>query len=185
MALIDCPECEQQLSNSAASCPHCGYPIQQLLERQAQEKKQKKQKRRRRIFVFLIGIVAVGLVAFAAKQVHLKENQFEVTKKRETSLQELRLSDPKAYLAELKASNDPRWEREFKALDKQGYQSFVGTEITKLKEEMKLIAVTDIRRMLAVYVRLTDLDPENQEYKSKIETLTRQVGEENEKRKAR
>ena len=27
MSLIDCPECSQQVSESAVSCPHCGQPI--------------------------------------------------------------------------------------------------------------------------------------------------------------
>lgn len=27
MALIACPECKQQVSNTAVGCPHCGAPI--------------------------------------------------------------------------------------------------------------------------------------------------------------
>lgn len=27
MALIKCPECEREISDKAAACPHCGYPI--------------------------------------------------------------------------------------------------------------------------------------------------------------
>lgn len=27
MSLIACPECSQQVSNSAPVCPHCGYPL--------------------------------------------------------------------------------------------------------------------------------------------------------------
>ena len=27
MALINCPECNNQVSNTAESCPHCGAPI--------------------------------------------------------------------------------------------------------------------------------------------------------------
>jgi hypothetical protein len=27
MALIDCPECEARISDKAAACPHCGYPM--------------------------------------------------------------------------------------------------------------------------------------------------------------
>lgn len=27
MALITCPECNSQVSDKAATCPHCGYPI--------------------------------------------------------------------------------------------------------------------------------------------------------------
>ncbi|WP_366525888.1 zinc-ribbon domain-containing protein, partial [uncultured Parasutterella sp.] len=26
--LIKCPECELQVSDKAATCPHCGYPMQ-------------------------------------------------------------------------------------------------------------------------------------------------------------
>ena len=29
MALINCPECNKQISDRAESCPHCGYPLQQ------------------------------------------------------------------------------------------------------------------------------------------------------------
>lgn len=28
MALIKCPECARDVSDQAASCPHCGYPLQ-------------------------------------------------------------------------------------------------------------------------------------------------------------
>ena len=29
MALINCPECNRQISDKAEACPHCGYPLQQ------------------------------------------------------------------------------------------------------------------------------------------------------------
>jgi hypothetical protein len=28
VALMSCPECQAQVSDKAASCPHCGYPLQ-------------------------------------------------------------------------------------------------------------------------------------------------------------
>jgi ribosomal protein L37E len=28
MALIKCPECQENVSPAAQSCPHCGYPLQ-------------------------------------------------------------------------------------------------------------------------------------------------------------
>lgn len=28
MALIQCPECSQEISNQAVVCPQCGYPLQ-------------------------------------------------------------------------------------------------------------------------------------------------------------
>ena len=32
MALINCPECQKEVSTSAASCPHCGAPIANATE---------------------------------------------------------------------------------------------------------------------------------------------------------
>lgn len=31
MALIYCPECKKQISNKAATCPNCGYPLNETL----------------------------------------------------------------------------------------------------------------------------------------------------------
>lgn len=36
MALIVCPECNQQVSSAAASCPHCGFPIANHLKQKEQ-----------------------------------------------------------------------------------------------------------------------------------------------------
>ena len=27
MSIVNCPECSQQVSDKAAFCPHCGYPL--------------------------------------------------------------------------------------------------------------------------------------------------------------
>ena len=35
MALINCPECGKEISDAAASCPHCGYPIKGPLPKSA------------------------------------------------------------------------------------------------------------------------------------------------------
>ncbi|MDE6148644.1 MAG: ribosomal protein L7/L12 [Ruminococcus sp.] len=29
MSLINCPECNKQISNKAKSCPHCGFPVEE------------------------------------------------------------------------------------------------------------------------------------------------------------
>lgn len=44
MALIKCPECQLQVSDKALSCPHCGYPINQVVI-QRHYKKPAKRKR--------------------------------------------------------------------------------------------------------------------------------------------
>ena len=30
MALVNCPECEHQVSDKASSCPNCGHPIKKV-----------------------------------------------------------------------------------------------------------------------------------------------------------
>lgn len=35
MALMNCPECNKEVSSQATSCPYCGYPLQQAHETQA------------------------------------------------------------------------------------------------------------------------------------------------------
>lgn len=37
MALIQCPECNNSVSSSAESCPHCGYPIKKYCENKTLE----------------------------------------------------------------------------------------------------------------------------------------------------
>lgn len=37
MAFIQCPECEQSISDKATKCPKCGYPIKEYLDSKAEE----------------------------------------------------------------------------------------------------------------------------------------------------
>ena len=46
MALIKCPECELQVSDRALSCPHCGYPLQEVPMVTVSSKKKKNRRRR-------------------------------------------------------------------------------------------------------------------------------------------
>ena len=41
MALIQCPECDQAISDKALKCPKCGYPIQNFLNREERSEKKK------------------------------------------------------------------------------------------------------------------------------------------------
>lgn len=41
MALITCPECNQQISSRARSCPACGYPLASALDKQVTSVKKK------------------------------------------------------------------------------------------------------------------------------------------------
>jgi hypothetical protein len=141
--------------------------------------------------VAVFGVVA-SLLAWSNQLQELaakkeREHQ-ELIARAEARLQELRRSDPQAYLAELKAASDGRWESEFAALDKQGYELFVGerrrseeaarkAQVAKLVDALKTVPPTDTEGMLALYISLNTLEPTHQEYKKKREALTKQVAE--------
>lgn len=42
--LIKCPECELQVSDKAAACPHCGYPMQPTVKRKPRVKSNKRRR---------------------------------------------------------------------------------------------------------------------------------------------
>ena len=44
--LIQCPECELQVSDKALSCPHCGYPLKTFSENSPPRKNGTSQKKR-------------------------------------------------------------------------------------------------------------------------------------------
>ena len=48
MALITCPECGQNISNQAASCPHCGFPLQAMPILEEHSEKPSSERRRHR-----------------------------------------------------------------------------------------------------------------------------------------
>lgn len=70
MALIACPECTREVSNSAPSCPNCGVAIAAALETKASgarlvttQETSKKLKLHTMIAVLLIVIGVVGVVS--------------------------------------------------------------------------------------------------------------------------
>lgn len=65
MALIKCPECGQEISDQATSCPNCGCPMKENEEATEiveliEEKNIKKQRRQNRVLV--IGIIVVAIL---------------------------------------------------------------------------------------------------------------------------
>ena len=64
MALIQCPDCGKMISDSAANCPNCGYPLREKTEEQFE--KQTKKKNNRKFFIRLLEffILIVAITAF-------------------------------------------------------------------------------------------------------------------------
>ena len=68
MALINCSECNQQVSDKAAACPHCGAPVEKKSASQAAAPRpqppQKKSSKASKIFWWAVAIV-IGLPILA------------------------------------------------------------------------------------------------------------------------
>ena len=67
MSLIKCPECNNDVSTAAETCPKCGYPIKKYIERKIDEKIEKKypskpveKKKRHPILTTLIILTLIG-----------------------------------------------------------------------------------------------------------------------------
>ena len=71
MALIKCPECGKEISDKAASCPKCGYPIQNIPQNASippapQQSEKVTQKRVDGKRIALISVAAVVILAVSA-----------------------------------------------------------------------------------------------------------------------
>ena len=64
MALIKCPECSKQISDSAAACPSCAYPINQHQTRQAVQTIEQTSKKWKGLQVISGLILIIGLFMF-------------------------------------------------------------------------------------------------------------------------
>lgn len=67
MALINCPECNKEISDKVQACPHCGYPLveevvnQEIQKNDIAEQKARKNKKIIVVLLFVI-IIGVGLI---------------------------------------------------------------------------------------------------------------------------
>ena len=67
MAIISCPECKNEISDKAKSCPHCGFPLKSEKTKDNEETTQtiqltKKKYKIQQIFMFLLAVVGLILV---------------------------------------------------------------------------------------------------------------------------
>ena len=72
MALIKCPECEKEISDTVKKCPHCGYSL-------------KKKNNKNIIVKIIILVIAILLVIFIAQNVH--NNNIQKKKAEEAAMQ--------------------------------------------------------------------------------------------------
>lgn len=93
MALITCPECGKQISSSAASCPHCGFPLQPDVNQtadvsnsqtcpQKEESHHRKKKTRTILSIILLAVVCISAcVVLIVAYGHQKPNHDSIEPK--------------------------------------------------------------------------------------------------------
>ncbi len=79
MALINCPECGHEVSDTAATCPHCGCSISQ--QQTAEVTKKKKSINKKKLIIIISSIVA-ALIIVAVGAFLLKQHSDNVEKQR-------------------------------------------------------------------------------------------------------
>lgn len=63
MALIKCPECNQEISSHASHCPNCGCPIE-TIKAEMRSIQKKKIKRGIPVFIFVVIVLLCCIVAY-------------------------------------------------------------------------------------------------------------------------
>ena len=79
MALINCPECYNKVSTDAKTCPHCGFPVENLTNDDYENMNKTKKKKSKKSW--LIILIALFLISYSLISEDIKkEEQFEQLK---------------------------------------------------------------------------------------------------------
>lgn len=70
MALIKCPECSKKVSDTANTCPNCGYDIQKYLSKDIKKQNEVSPKYKKIIICIIIAILVIVTVVFLTKLLH-------------------------------------------------------------------------------------------------------------------
>lgn len=70
MALIKCPECKKKVSDQVANCPHCGYPIPPVTEKEPESETPKKWNKKTLLIAGIAAaavlLVIIGIIVFVS-----------------------------------------------------------------------------------------------------------------------
>ena len=102
------------------------------------------------------------------------------------NLDKLKSSNPRAYLDALRNIDPARWESEFSAMDKEGYEKYVfyrqprstiekKIRIELLEKKLKTVASTDLHTQEDIYGELIILDDQNKTYEKKFQATHGQL----------
>lgn len=115
MALINCPECNKEISDRVTSWPHCGYPMcENSNEQKIQlETKNLSTKNTKKIFIF-VAVIILGIIIFKVLNNEIKNSNdyksavilFDDKKYNEAEIAFLKLGSYKDSVEKVKESKD-------------------------------------------------------------------------------
>ncbi|MGN6713022.1 zinc-ribbon domain-containing protein [Anaerocolumna jejuensis] len=155
MALINCPECNKEISDKAVSCPHCGY----IVEKQPKVKIKKTGKIKKLVvFIFLFFIIVIGFISIFFvfnlnsrpdiikvknfKFISYNDNQEKVEKIFGTGIDtSVSLFDGYDYDGKLKIVYDDQTQIRYIEIDNKSIVTYknikVGDDVSKIKNTFK------------------------------------------------
>ena len=81
MALINCPECQKEVSDSAAACPFCGYGVEAHFNKstKAEEDYKKRKKKFLKIVAFTLAVLVVLCVLDILRRPNISMDDFDTS----------------------------------------------------------------------------------------------------------
>jgi hypothetical protein len=132
MALINCPECNKEISDKAESCPNCGCPINIVGQSMIQENKTKTKKSKKKyilIPLLIIILVCLSGISFYYIKIIKPENTYKQAIK---LMNEGKYDDANSIFKEINSYKDVN-----ELQDKLKYESYVFKCIDSLKDYLK------------------------------------------------
>ena len=132
MALINCPECEKEISDKAQSCIHCGCPIEIHTTNSNSSAKSKSNKRILKI-VAIVCVICIGLVGLVKILDALIETQEEASMAAREAAQEY--EEIQLKIESLKIEREKIYKRIDELNSKDKLTSLEQTELEELKSK--------------------------------------------------
>lgn len=100
MALINCPECGKEISDTCESCIHCGYKLSNDSDSKDSKNNQSNKKKTSMIVILLIivAIIGIGIVSILVVNSIRENNRIEQEKQEQISIQEAEESQKQAEI---------------------------------------------------------------------------------------
>lgn len=168
MALINCPECGKEISDTCESCIHCGYKLSNDSDSKDSKNNQSNKKKTSMIVILLIivAIIGIGIVSILVVNSIRENNRIEQEKQEQ--LQEQLLEQQKQQLEQEEAERQKQAEIEAKKLTYEEKVCYYAIEYLKSNlKNPESLQVHDIKISVSLHADdINDFDKSPDEHYS-------------------